>query len=121
MPFQLSHVVLHPAFSQIFTVLRSSGDWINGRWTEGTVTKIEMTGVVSVASEKDLQILPEADRVSGMMVFHSVKPLYITRIGTEKGTSDKIIWKGQEWKLKHVWDYSDYGYYKAYGERILGA
>lgn len=121
MPFNLSHVVLHLGYVQTFTVLRSvGGDWVNGRWVEATPTTITMNGVVEVAQEKDLRALPEGDRVQGMMVFHSPSQMYVTRGGTDQGTSDIVVWKGQQWRLKSVWDYSDYGFYKAIGERIIG-
>jgi hypothetical protein len=120
MPFRLSHVVLHTGFVQTYIVERSSGDWVNGRWTEETPVQISVAGVVSVAQEKDLQPLHLGDQIKGAMIFHSVQPLYVTRAGTVQGTSDIIIWNGQRWRLLSIGDYSDYGYYKAIGERISG-
>ncbi len=117
----LSDVILNPDYAQSFIVFRSSGDWINGRWTEGTPAQITMSGVVSVANENEVKILPEGDRIQGAMVFHSVLPIYTTRLGSEKGTSDKIMWNGEYYKLLNVWNYKDYGFYKAIGVRIIGS
>jgi hypothetical protein len=107
---------------QSFTVYRSSGDWDdNGRWTENAPTQIVMKGVVSVANQKELNQYPEGDRIKGAMVFHTIDPLYPTRTGTDKGTSDKIMWDGEYYRLANVWPYKDYGYYKAIGFRIKGS
>lgn len=116
----LRAVILNRDYAQKFTVYRSSGDWVNGRWTENTPTQIEMTGVVSVASQKEFGAVPEGDRIKGWMVFHSVEEIFVTRDSSEKATSDKIMWNGEYYRLFNVWNYKDYGYYKAIGQRIKG-
>jgi hypothetical protein len=116
----LRKVILHKAFVQEYIVYRSSGSFINGRWTENTPVQIPMSGVVSVVNEKELNALPEGDRIKGAMRFHSTEEILLTRSGEVKGTSDSILWNGQFWRIFNVSDYSDYGYYRAYGERIKG-
>jgi hypothetical protein len=116
----VSEVITDPDFVRQFTVYRSSGDWVSGRWTESTPEQIVMTGVISVMSEKELQAMPEGDKIKGAMVFHSLQELFVTRNGTEKGTSDKILWRGDYYRLFNIAPYIDYGYYRAAGERITG-
>jgi len=111
--------------SQKFTVIRSTGSFIKGLWTEGTVTEIEMWGNVTNPTPKDLDQVPEGDRVTGAMVFHTKQPIYVTRAGagTKKdpnAISDKIIWRSEYYRLSGVSPYIDYGYYRAVGVRIKG-
>jgi hypothetical protein len=66
-------------------------------------------------------MIPEGDRIQGAMTFHSTEALYVTRIGNASGTSDKILWRGEYYKLVSVYPEVDWGYYKAVGTRIKGA
>lgn len=121
MVIQIGDIVLDPDFAQQFTVYRSIGDWVNGRWTESTPEQIIMTGVISVMNERELQAIPEGDKVKGAMVFHTTQELFVTRNGQTKGTSDKIYWRGDYYRLFNIAPYADYGYFRAAGERITGA
>jgi hypothetical protein len=121
----IGEIITDPDFSQRFVVVRSTGSWIKGLWTEGSVTNVTMTGTVTNPTPRDLDQVDVADRVQGTMVFHSREPLYVTRAGagTKKdpnAISDKIIWRGEYYKLSGVSVYADYGYYSAVGVRIKG-
>ena len=116
----VSEVVLDSDFVQSFTVLRSSGQqgpdgWIN------TETQLTLSGVISVARVRDLQMVPEGDRIGGAMIFHSVQPIYTTRTGEGQGISDVIIWRGERYKVSTLLPYVDYGYYSVVAVRLLGA
>jgi hypothetical protein len=104
-----------------FTVYRKTGDWVAGRFEE-TETAIPMMGVVTAAGTKDIIQLPEADRTSQIVVFHSTLPLYITRDNEQQGagTSDEIEWHGERYRLFQIKDWSDFGYYKAFGTSMSG-
>jgi len=117
----VSEIVEDPDFAQEFTVYRSNGSFVKGRWTEGTPTQITILGVVTVMSARELNQLPEGDRIKAAMNFHSTLPIYVTRIGSSPGISDKIFWRGDYYKIFNVVPNVDYGYYKASGERITGA
>jgi len=117
MVFNLRNVVLHTAYVQSFVVYRSSGQFVNGRWVENTPIQITMQGTVVAASEKEIIALPEGDRIQGSMVFHSTQELFPTR---SNGTSDKILWNNQLWKLFTLGDYGDYGFWRMVGVRIKG-
>ena len=120
----VSRVLNSPNFTQSFIVYRKKG-----HWDKGAMVQIEdaltFRGVISVASPKQIQQVPEGDRVSGMMVFHSTSEIYTTRAwGTEYqtdyGTSDELVWRGKRYKVVHVAPYSDYGYYKAFATYMEG-
>lgn len=117
----VKEVITDPDFAQNFTVYRSTGSFVDGVWTENTPSAIKMLGVVTVSSSKELDQVPEGDRVKGAMTFHTVCPIYATRVGTSQGTSDKILWRGEYYKLANVYPEVDYGYWKGIGVRIKGA
>jgi len=103
-----------------FTVWRKTGDWVAGRFEE-TEIPIPMSGVITAAGTKDLLQVPEGDRVLQIMVFHSTLPLFITHDDIEgKGTSDQIEWHGERYRLLQLKDWSDFGYYKAFGTSMGG-
>jgi hypothetical protein len=119
----VGEIITDPDLVQSFTVYRSSGQFVKGRWVEDAPEQITMYGVVSVMSQRELSFMPESDRVKAAMVFHSRVPIYVTRAAdgsNSGGTSDKIMWRGDYYKISSVSPYSDYGYYKAVGERIKG-
>ena len=121
--FSQARIVLDPFYAQTYDVYRSKGYFAdNGRWTENAPTIITMYGVVSVVNAKDITMGLAGDRIKGTMVFHSVQEIFVTRGDDEAtdGTSDRIKWRGDFYKIFNVWDYSDYGFYKAYGEKVKG-
>jgi hypothetical protein len=117
----VSEIITDPDFCQEFTVYRSTGSFIKGVWTESTPIKIKMMGVVLVMNAKELNMVPEGDRIAGAMTFYSTEQIYTTRTGDEQGTSDKILWRGEYYKVFNVYPWIDYGYFEASGTRIKGA
>jgi len=115
----LSSVVYSTALCQTFKIHRSNGHFDAGGWIEDPETVISVTGIVTVAGARELRQVPEGDRVIGGMVFYSSAPLRITS-KANMGTSDRIEWNGELYRLVPVRLYSDYGYYKAIGVRIAG-
>lgn len=116
----LSEVITDPDLSQGFTILRSNGAWTNGVWIEGTPTAIGAAGVISVAKEKELRVLPEADRPESAMVFHATVPIYVSRVSPAPATADLLVWNGENYRTLYVWPYGDYGFYKAIAVRMAG-
>lgn len=60
-----------------FIVHRSMATWVLGGIQSTTFT-IDMVGPVQRATDKDLQEMPEADRVHNVMAFWTTQPLYVT-------------------------------------------
>ena len=122
----VSRIIKDPKFNQAFTVRRSSGSFVNGRWVE-TYADLSFRGVISVADAKTLQAMPEGDRITGAIVIHTLysDPIYTTRSegdvsGTGPGTSDIIVWRSEHYRILKVDPYVDYGYFRAVAERIEG-
>jgi len=131
----VSEVVDSADMAQDFTILRSSGFWQNGTWISQT-TQINGHGVISVrpltdtgqhrksiASPRDIEMLPEGDVVKGAMVFWSSQPIYGTNVNSQgqAGSSDLLMWRGKQFRVLTVSQYSDYGYYRAVATRMDAA
>lgn len=106
--------------AESYTIKRSTGSFQIGGWTT-TSSDIPGWGVVSVASDDDLQIVPEGDRVTGMMVFHSVDEIFETMLeGSTQRVSDVMVWNNMTWRVIKVWPYPNRGYWKAVASRLSG-
>lgn len=63
---------------QPYTILRSTDVYILGG-VQSTTTSMPMFGPVQQASDKEINMLPEADRIGGARSFWSPQPIYTTR------------------------------------------
>jgi hypothetical protein len=61
-----------------YVILRSIGSFISGSF-QSIVTPIQQFGPVQQASNKEIMMLPEADRVGSIRAFWSPVPIYLTR------------------------------------------
>ena len=62
-----------------FTVLRSSGQWVAGGFQSAITQQLQTFGPVRVATNKELAMLAEADRVSQVRAFYATFPILVTR------------------------------------------
>jgi hypothetical protein len=130
----LSFVVDDGVLSDFYTVMRSTGTFQLGGWVT-TPTNIQGYGVVSVANNEDLEMIPEGDRVTGAMVFHSQQRIYLTQLDAGYGQSDYgespfgvgiqrvsdiLVWNFQQWRVLHVGPYPNRNYWKAIAVRLAG-
>jgi len=106
--------------SQALTIMRSVGEEVDGRWVEGTPIILNIRGVASPSTQKELRQLPEGDRVTGSITFTTVDELFISHGGETPGTSDIIIWKGNKYRLLSVFQWGDYGFYTSIAIRMRG-
>jgi len=116
----VSRVISNPSFRQPFTVYRRSGNFVAGGYQETEVT-VSMSGIASPTKSKDIDQLPEGDRITESMTFYTIDPLYVTHSDGTQGTSDQVLYRGERYKLVQVKNYLDYGYNKAIGVRLSGA
>ena len=115
-------IILDPDFAQPFTILRYYGQWDTGEFVTGPPQRIQTEGTVIAANVKDIQQMPEGDRIRGMMNFYTTAdvPMYVTNAATPQNVSDIIEWRGEKYRLYQTYPYVDYGYWKAIGARIAG-
>ena len=120
MPFSIAEVPNDSAFAQSFQIVRSSGGyWSMGKWVDSKTT-LNVWGSIQPPKTKDLEQVPEADRVTGMIMIHITQPIYETNVETSEGISDIVIWHGEKYRLIQVTEWYDYGYWKAFGVRMSG-
>jgi hypothetical protein len=76
----VQEVISDPDFvaPHLYTILRSIDTYIAGG-VESVVTRIPMVGPVQQSSNKEIQMIPEGDRVGEMKSFWSTIPIFITR------------------------------------------
>jgi len=118
----ISEIINDPDFMQDVVVTRSAGYFAIGGWVEDTAATLTYKGVVLPTTSRDIQQVPEADRVTESMTFYTHEKLYVTHGGdtASDGTSDKIEYLGSSYKLVKVIDYTAFGYNKAIGVRVAG-
>jgi len=124
MSFNLQDVTNDPDLAEQATVLRSTGTFAAGGWQSTTQT-LQWWGVVTVASDRQLESLPEADRVHGARVFISEQQLYVTAAQREDGTagtSDVLLYNGHKYRVASVGPYQNRGgFYSAVALRMQGS
>ncbi len=116
----LAFVVDDGVLSESYTVQRTTGSFELGGWVSAS-TNIPGYGVVSVASEKDLEMFSEGDRPTGAMVFHSQQKIFetdTTTPTTSQYVSDILIWGGRQWRVLHVGPYPNRNFWKAIAVRL---
>lgn len=76
-------------------------------------------GTVTVLNEKELDVVPEGDRIKGAMAFYATTPMYLT--GSEGANiSDQILWKGEMYKIVNIAPWASFGFNRAVGVRMSG-
>ena len=130
----LAFVVDDGVLSEPYEIQRSTGSFELGGWVTSS-SIIPGWGVVSVASAEDLDMIPEADRVTGSMVFHSQQRIFITQLDDEPGdpnggaedgadpsqrVSDILIWGYTKWRVLHCYPYPNRNFWKAIAVRLAG-
>lgn len=117
----MSVVLNNPDLCQPFTAMRSTdGTFVNGIYQD-TKTSVALYGSVQTPDANTLEQMPEGDRVTGSRVFWSTSPIYETRDGNTQGVSDILIHRDVQYRVAKVWNWSDYGFFKAFAVRIKGA
>ena len=120
MPFSIAEVVNDPMFAQSFTITRSQGGvFLAGRWTNATV-QVPGWGSIQPPNPEELDQIPEADRVTGIIAIHSTQPIYETNVEMTYGISDIVVWHGNQYRIVKVYPWQDYGYWKAVAVRMSG-
>jgi hypothetical protein len=105
--------------AQQVKITRSSGKWVDGEFALNKPSTLYLYGIVTVASPKDLEQVPEGDRVKGGIKFLCTERLMQTD-GTRPGFGDTLSWRGATYKVATVSPDIDYGFYRAICVRLEG-
>ena len=122
----LSEVASDPEIGDCFIVQRQSGLPGAGGWIANPPQIIQAYGIVTVATPKDLEMLPEGDRVRGSLHIIYGQQLYVTHednlAGAHSGTSDQILWGGLLYRVQAVEPWGPMvGFWHAIAARMLGS
>ena len=121
MGFELEDVVNDPDLAEEFTICRSQGGTFGPGGFQDQKTFLPAYGVVSVASDRQIAMLPEADQVNETRVFFNSEPMYTTS-ENRGAVSDILIWNNTRYRVMSVGKYCNRGgYYMALAVRMQGA
>ena len=113
----LDDVVTDPDLAEWYTVERSiDGQFVAGGYTDAKTT-LQMYGVVSRDVSKEMDMVPEGDRVKALRAFWSTQEIFLTN---ENGISDVLVWQNEKFRVVAVSNYSNRRYWKAIGARMQG-
>lgn len=115
-------VLRNPHFRQTIRIYRSEGHFGAGGWIEDIPSPayFDTTGVVWPSSAKEIEQVPEADRIVGMMTVATETQIYATHASGTPGTSDQLEWGGERYKVIQLLPFSDYGFFVGVCARLVG-
>lgn len=121
----VSEVVIDPDLAQPFTVTRSTGQFNTGVW-KTQQQQLKYFGVISVATDRDIAMLPEGDVITEAKVFHTDQPIFTTQEvpaapGVATGYSSDILTvtaTGEIYRVLQVKQIPQSGYWRAIAMRL---
>ena len=93
--------------AQDFKILRRTGKYIKGTFTEISRETLTKKGLVIPKDAEQLQFFPEGERKKGMITVYTRAELHMTEGGD---VSDEIIWDGHNYRIVLVDPFTDYGF-----------
>jgi hypothetical protein len=114
----LTEVVTDSEMAESFQILRPVGQFVAGGWAVTSTQTINTYGVVSLASAKEIAMLPEGDRVGEIRAFWTTTQMNVTS-GQNNQTSDILVWENTKYRIIGQPQYDTRGYWKALATRIL--
>lgn len=120
MPFSLSEIVNDPDLGQNVTILRTKGQFGPDGWVAASPISIPTYGVISIASTKSMEMIPEGDRLTGGIELCSTTRIYTTSEDAS-GISDQIMWRDNMYRVMSVSKWSDFGFNSAILVRMTGS
>ena len=100
--------------AQPYTILRRTGKWIKGTFTETSRETLTKTGLLVPKTEEQLQLFPEGERKKGMITVYTRFALHLTE---GEDVSDEIIWDDAHYRIVLIDPYTDYGFCIAHASR----
>lgn len=114
----LGWVPQNSTFGQSFEVETVLGTWFEGEFVPTDPPKASITkhtGTVYASTPKEIQSIPEGERVTEMVTFISPKSISTRNEGT---FPDVILWRGSRYKILSSHNWLDYGFNVAIGGLI---
>ncbi len=106
----MADVLLDPDFRVDFPIIRSVESVDARGRTQSSASEIPAQGVIHPATEEELKILPEAQRVEEIIAVYTATRL---TAGDDTHGADRVGWQGGTYKVLKVMDYSQFGFVMA--------
>lgn len=110
--------------AQDFTIVRSVGVFNFGTW-KTQEKQIPAAGVISIATDKELEMVPEGDVISEAKVFYTDQEIFQTAAsgaapGSDNGRSSDILIDstGERYRVLTVKQIPGSGYFRAITARL---
>jgi hypothetical protein len=116
----LNDAISNPDLAEPFIILRNPGTYGPGGWQSGPQQQINAYGTVGRASNKQMEVIPEADRVSEIRLFHSSTQMFATS-EAKSVTADVLVWRGIQYRVLAEIPQPQRGYFAALAARMFGA
>lgn len=115
MDTSLHGLMADPDLAASFDIVRRTETLLKGRAVI-TATEETAVGVVQPATPRELERLPEADRVKSTIVVFTDCPLLVGD-DTSDRVADGIRWRGELYTVTAVENWQDYGFFKALAQK----
>ncbi len=113
----VSELLTDPDLAQTFQVIRFTGTWNQGEYTQAPSAPITMTGVIQPASSQDaVRFAPEGERLSNLIVVYCTTEIQYS--DAKQQESDIIVWHGNRYRVAQVRQWTDHGYWQVWAEGI---
>jgi hypothetical protein len=95
----------------------AAGDHVNGEWTPGATSAIQIKGAVMQATPNDLKQLPEGERSIESIVIFSRAPFQMSDSETQL-QADVVTYRSRTWRVRSCANWSELaGFYKTICQR----
>ena len=80
----------------------STGNYVNGRWVEGSYTNSTITASIQPLNGKEMQSLPEARRLSESFKMYTETQIRTVEEAGSDQNADRVIFDGNEYEVHQV-------------------
>lgn len=115
MPINVSEA-LDADTAEILTVKRQTGTYVDGLYVKGAETTFKTLASAQQPTPKELKSLAEGERDKDIRKFISKKPVR-TASDRDGLIADRIVYKGNDYKIIAVSDWDVYGQTTSFGAR----
>ena len=108
----LSAVAIDLAARDVTLVRHAPGAYVGGRFVDGPATTSTIRAAHQPATARDLQDLPEGERVDAQRAVWTRTML----LGADEAAgrrADSLIIEGETWRVVRVWPRTEAGFWKA--------
>lgn len=95
-----------------------AGSFVEGEWTQGEAVETPIRAVMQAPSTRDLESLPEGERVEGLVTVWSRSPLNTADEDDERRADEIINAAGEAYRVVNARLRSEAGFYRALARLI---